>query len=197
MKRSLAVFCLFAFVAATLCAQVAPRRVLTPKDIDAFVANFAALSEELDSFEDQYPNLFDPAVSDDEDVSPSEGLKVMRATEVPAEVDAVFKKHGFGTNGFEKFVVITASVGVAGVLESLSGQRSAYAEYPEMLEYMDQVKSQMEGMKAEIHPDDFALVDSRKAEILPLLDSMEDEEDTDTGDEAGEYGEFDYGDFGE
>ncbi len=195
MKRMLAVFCLFALIAATLCAQSAPKRVLSPKDIDAFVANFQALSDELDAFDEQYPNLFDPAETDDEDVSPVEGLRAMRATQVPAEIDAVFKKHGFGANGFEKFVVITASVGVAGVLESLAGQRSAYAEYPEMLEYMDQVKSQMEGMKAEIHPADYALVDSRKAEILPLLESVDDGEEMDSGDDV--YGYGDYEDYAE
>lgn len=194
MKRSLAVFCLIALSVAALCAQGAPKKILSPKDVDAFVANFTALSDELDAFDEQYPNLFDPEESKNEDFSPAEGIRVMRATQVPAEVDAVFKKYGLGPNGFEKFIVITSSIGVAGVLDSLSGQQAAYAEYPEMLEYMEQVKTQMEGMKAEIHPADYALVDSRKAEILPLLESADEEGDSGWDVEGGES---DYGDLEE
>lgn len=207
MKRSLIGLCVIFLAVATLGAQGAPKRVLSPKDIDAFVANFETLSEDIEAIEERYPNLFSPEGTDVgdgsaepdafsvRDVSPVEDLRAMRATKVPDEVDAVFKKHGLGSNGFEKYIVIVSSVGVIGVLESHDGQRAAYAEYPEMIEYLSQVKTQMEAMKAEIDPADYALVESRKSELMPVFESLGEGDDMGSAEDMGS-GEGDYGDYG-
>jgi phage-related protein len=192
MKRfALGVFALCVAVSA-LSAQGAPKKILASKDIDNFIKNYDALSADLNALEGKYDDVL--AVADGENMTPSQSFKAMRAVKVPAEIQGIFNKHGMGNDGFEKFVVITASAGIAEALESLESQKGAYAEYPEMMQYMEQTKAQMEAMKAEINPADFSLVASRKSDLIPLLSAIDGDESAGDEDYGYEEDEFMYED---
>jgi hypothetical protein len=179
MKRTLAIIAAICFVAVSLAAQTAPKKVLTGKDIDAFVANFDKIEEELEALGDKYDDYFKTGVEPEDSQMPSPGktIALMRAKEVPAEVKSVFKRHGLGDNGFEKMIVISAGFGALEMESAIKSQEQEYAEFPDMATYLEAAKSQVAELKSSIHKDDLSLVSSRADELRVFFADESEESD--------------------
>ncbi len=177
MKRTLAVFAVACFAALALTAQTAPKKVLTGKDIDVFVENFDKIESELNALGDKYEDYFKTEIEPEDGQMPSPGktIALMRAKEVPAEVKAVFKRHGLGDNGFEKIIVISAGFGALEMESAIRSQEQEYAEFPDMATYLEAAKSQVAELKASVHKDDLSLLSSRADELRGFFSDQSDE----------------------
>jgi hypothetical protein len=188
MKRSFA----FAFAALSLLfvaessifAQAAPKKVLSSKDVESFATNFEALNGDLDALGDKYDSLF----ATDENASPSEILIKLRSTKVPQEIQAILKKNGLGENGFEKLMIITIGFSALEMETYLNEQQAQYGNSPEIQPYIDQGMTQVKELKAAIHKDDLALLESKHDLLYPLL--MADTAAGDGSEEPYDVGEF-------
>ena len=174
MKRTLAVLAAICLVAVSLAAQAAPKKVLSGKDIEAFIANFDGIERDMDALGEKYDEYFE-AEDQDGTASPSMIIAQMRARKVPEEVKAILKKHGLGDNGFEKIIVISAGFGALEMDSSIVAQEQEYADYPEMAGYLDQAKQQTSELKASIHKDDLSLISARSNELRTLFDEESEE----------------------
>lgn len=169
MKRTLAVVVFVCLVAAGIAAQTAPKKILSGKDIDAFVSNFDAIERDFDALGDKYDEYFMTGSGQDAAASPSATIAMMRAKAVPEEVKAILKKHGLGDNGFEKMIVISAGFGALEMDSSIAAQEQEYADYPEMTTYLDAAKKQVAELKASIHKDDLSLLSARSSALRELF----------------------------
>lgn len=149
----------------TLGFAQTPKKVLSAGDIDAFIKNFNAMEADLEALGDKYDDYFGFQEADDPDYDFVANFNKIRTIKIPAEVEAIYRKHGLGNNGLEKTMVIT--IGVSVVLGEQ--MMAAYADMPEAALYMDTMKAQFDLMRSIIHPDDIALVSKRATEIAAVL----------------------------
>lgn len=180
-KKILASF-LVLFLCCASFAQTAPKKVLAPKDVDAFIANHAAIESDLEALGDKYDKYFDiPGVgpSAQQGAAPSanggmpdmaSAINTLRATKAPAEVQSIMQKHGMGDNGFEKYVVISYSFGALYLEKMLKMQSAAQAQTPEMKPYMDQAEQSVKQMKSTVHSADLSLVSARLDDLAGVFD---------------------------
>lgn len=191
-----AIFVLF-FCCATF-AQTAPQKILSAKDVDAFIANYAAIESDLEALGDKYDKYFDipgltpaavsgatPTQDQGGAASPANGpgtgipdmaaaINALRATKVPSEVQAIMQKHGMGENGFEKYIVISYGFGALYLEKMLKMQCSAKTQTPEMKPYLDQAQQSVEQMKATVHSSDLSLVSARLDDLAAAFDGQGD-----------------------
>jgi hypothetical protein len=159
-------FAVLLCLGSLLFAQGAPKKVLTPKDVDAFIANYPAMQKEFDALGDKYNDL----LGDGEDGgSYAAVLAQARSAEVPAEIKAILKKYGFGENGFEKLIVITLGCSALEMDRVLSEQAADPDMTADMLSYMDGAKAQVAQMKEAVHKDDLAVIKPKQAKIVEML----------------------------
>ena len=167
-----------------------PPRVLAQKDIDAFVANFAAINADIDALGDKYDEFFD---SGDEDASLEKFYAAIHSTKVPAEVAAIFRKYGLGDNGFEKAMVISVGFSALESEGTLNRQiEESGMDGAEFREAFDWIAS----IKTTLHKDDLALVGSNRDALRATMvvedgaGGYSDEADYMDGDEYGDYGDY-------
>lgn len=165
--RSLVVLLL---LGAMLFGQTAPKKVLAAGDVDSFITNFSAMSAEFDALGNSYEDLIPPGAAEEDGISYSSLIAQVRATAVPSEVKAILKKYGLGENGFEKIMVITLGCTALEMDRIVTLQSSDPSVPQEMKGYFDGAKSQIAEMKSAIHPDDLALIKSKLATIIELLE---------------------------
>jgi hypothetical protein len=178
-KRILALILLPCLCLASF-AQTAPKKILSSKDIDAFIANHAAIETDLEALGDKYDKYFDlPGVSPASNQGGAipdmaAAINALRATKVPAEVQAIMQKRGMGDNGFEKYIVISYGFGALYLEKMLKMQSTAQAQTPEMKPYMDQAQQSVAQMKATVHSSDLALVSARIDDLAGVFDEQGD-----------------------
>jgi len=162
---------LFALCAAFLLgAQEAPRKVLSDRDVDAFIANAHGIEADLDALGDRYDQSYAlGALASGGTSSPSSFLEY-RNVKVPAEVEAVMKKHGLGDGGFEKYLVIAIGFGALFMEQTMAVQLQAYADMPEMQAAMTEARAAAGAMKAAVHPDDLDLLSRRMADLAAAFE---------------------------
>jgi len=155
----------------TLVAAEAPKKVLSTADVDAFIANYDALEEDLNSLEGDYEYLFASLNEDmnDESVTAGDMFTNLRMVKIPEEVQAVFKKHGLGSNGFEKMAVITAAYQSVEMEQQMNLYREQFKDSPEMQPYLEMALEQMDSLKASLHESDMAVVQSRLDSLRTLF----------------------------
>jgi hypothetical protein len=178
-KRILAAIMMLCLVCASF-AQTAPKKILSAKDVDAFIANHAAIETDLEALGDKYDKYFDiPGVNP----APNQGgavpdmaaeINALRATKVPAEVQSIMQKHGMGDNGFEKYIVISYGFGALYLEKMLKMQSASQAQTPEMKPYMDQAQQRVAQMKATVNSSDLALVSARLDDLAATFDEQGD-----------------------
>ena len=171
MKKILATATLVLFVAAMVFAQGAPKKILSASDVDAFVANYEALEADLDALEGKYDYLFDPIDEqmEDETADIAGVFGQMRGIDVPAEIRDVFKKHGMGSDGFEKMIVITASYQTLEMDAQMVQFEQQFKDNPDMQPYLDMAKTQNEELKKVLHKGDIAVVKTRLEDLRGMF----------------------------
>ncbi len=170
MIKRLSALAIFACMAVLLSAQTpAPKKVLTAKDVDIFVAKYPAIEADFEALGDKYDDLLETDMSDPSTGSFGTAIAQVRATKVPAEIAAILKKHGLGENGFEKIMVISFGFVSLEMENAVKEQVNAPGMTPEMKSYMDGALMQVEEMKSSIHKDDLALIASKRAGIAEVL----------------------------
>lgn len=155
----------------TVSAQTAPAKVLTAKDIDAYVTNFDKIQAALDALGDKYDEYF-PESFEDEDgdqMDLSASFRRLREVKAPAEIEAIMKKNGLGDKGFLKFIVISYCAGISVMEASFELYSAQYADNAEMMGYFKEAMGNVEAMKSAVHASDLALVAARQDEIMPLM----------------------------
>lgn len=170
MKKFLS-FAVFVLVLCSLSVAqtTAPKKVLTAKDIDIFVAKYPAIEADFEALGDKYDDLLDTDIGDPSLGSFGAAIAQARATKVPAEIAAILKKHGLGENGFEKIMVISFGFVSLEMENVVKEQVNAPGMTSEMKSYMDGALMQVNEMKASIHKDDLALIASKRAGIAEVL----------------------------
>lgn len=163
-------FVLSVLLCATVFAQTAPKKVLTAKDVDVFVAKFEAINAEFEALGDKYDNLIG---DQDGQTSFSAVLAQTRSVTVPAEIQTILKKHGFGDNGFEKFMVISLGCSALEMERVMDEEMKGVEITAEMKPYFETAKVQITEMKAAFHPDDLKLIKAKQDKIITLLGSEE------------------------
>jgi hypothetical protein len=143
-------------------------KVLSSTDIDAFIANFNKIDIELSALGDKYDELF----SGPEDSSPAVLSAAIHSSEVPPEVQSVFRKYGLGNNGFEKVMVITLGFTLLEMDDMLALQAKD-GQSADVKASIDAALDQIKGMKSAIHSSDLALVDARREQLRPALTDIE------------------------
>lgn len=101
MKKCVLTICL-CFFALPLFAQAYNEPLLTPEVLENFIANAEDLVTELELHRSEMEGL-NAAVSLESEITP---LKRIMEMEIPSSIDLVFSNHGFGGNGYKKFVII-------------------------------------------------------------------------------------------
>lgn len=176
MKKNVRAIVTLAIVSAfasllPVAAETAPEKVLSAKDVDAYIANFDKIQTALDALGDKYdeyfPESFEEEDGDQMDLSAS--FRRLRDVKPPAEIDAIMKKNGLGDRGFLKFIVISYGAGIAVMETSFELYSAQYADNAEMMGYFKESMKNVEAMKSAIHPADLKLVTDRQEEIMPLM----------------------------
>lgn len=176
---------LILFLCAAAFAQNPPR-VLAQKDVDAFVANFAAINADIDALGDKYDEFFSGG---DEDAGIEQFYAAIHSSKVPAEVAAIFKKYGLGDNGFEKAMVI--SVGFS-ALESEGTLKQQIEESGMDGAEFEGAFGWIASIKTTLHKDDLALVNSNRDALRATMvevDAGDEYADGMDYEDDGEYGE--------
>ncbi len=172
MTKRLFALTVFFCVASLVFAQAsAPKKVLTSKDIDIFVANYPAIEADFAALGDKYDKLLEPEMDMNMsmDDSFSSAVSRARATKVPAEISAILKKHGLGDNGFEKIMVISYGFMTLEWERAIDEQLSAPGMTPEMKSYMAGASEPVYEMKKTIHKDDLALISTKRTALSGVL----------------------------
>ncbi|HKL84880.1 MAG TPA: hypothetical protein VJ861_00935 [Treponemataceae bacterium] len=167
LKKFCALICVFV-CSAVIFAQKAPEKILSAKDVSAFVSNYASIQRDLDALGDKYDDFFDSELDDTE--NPTLALTQLRFLNVPAEIESVFKKNGMGDKGFEKFMVITMGVSVLYSVDTMNEQKKEYANQPEMQPYLVAIEDMMKEMLNSIHKEDLSLIKTRLKELVKLIE---------------------------
>ncbi|HPO01717.1 hypothetical protein K7J14_05415 [Treponema zuelzerae] len=167
-KRSLIIAALlFAASASLVWAQEAPKKVLSAKDVSAFISNYDSIQTDMDALGDKYDDFFD--MEDETAADPGAMIAYVRGLSIPAEIQGVFKKNGFGDNGFEKFIVISYGASVIYMEEMMATQMDEYKDMPEMQAYIEQASAGVKAMRETLHDSDLSLIKARKDELIALL----------------------------
>ncbi len=178
IRKKLCAFALLV-LASVAFAQTAPKKILTSRDIDTFIAEYEGIEADLSALNGNYDDYFaDTALVDSEGspVSPDairSSIAKLRATQLPSEVVAVFKNHGLGDNGFEKYVVIGYGTAIMYFDEAMKEQFAAAGDDPETQAYVDQANVTVDAMRSCLHADDLSLVSLRYAELSSVLESSD------------------------
>jgi hypothetical protein len=162
------------FLCCAVFAEGTPKKVLSARDVDAFIANNEAITADLDRLGDKYNDYFDVAALEGSAADPAEvrmAIANLRATKVPGEVQSVFKKNGMGDNGFEKYIVIVYGYGSLYFDKMLREQLAGKPVTPEMRPYVDQAAASVDIMKASVHKDDLSLLSSRLNDLIAILET--------------------------
>jgi len=160
----LLLICTFTF------AQTAPNKILASADIDAFVGNYTAIQTDLTGLGDKYNSFFDPDgnTADQASADPTASYIRLRDATAPDEVQAIFKNHGLGDNGFAKYLVISFGVSVLYMEKMLAIPDPAYSATPEAKAYFDQVSLMVKNMRAAVNADDLTLLTKRQDELIGI-----------------------------
>jgi hypothetical protein len=170
MMKKLAAAVALLCVAALVFAQSEPKKVLSAKDVDGFITNYATIEADLDALGDKYAEFFNADTSSEED-DISKMIANTRALKVPDEIQAILKKDGLGDNGFEKFMVITFGFYAIYMEMNLDAEAFLSSEDPEMKAIYDEYMAMVNNMKDAIHKDDLKVIEARKDDLLALLAS--------------------------
>jgi len=166
--------CMLAIVLVLICslafAQQAPKKILVAKDIDVFLGNFAGIQVDLDGLGNKYDSFFDPEGSsgDQSNADPAAAFIRLRDAQAPDEVQAIFRNHGLGDNGFAKYLVVSFGVSVLYMEKMLALPDPAYSASPEAKAYFDQVSALVKNMRTVVNADDLALLSTRQDELIGL-----------------------------
>lgn len=165
MRKLVTILVLAIFAMSMATAQQSPKKVLSGKDIDVFIANYEALGADLDALEGKYDYIFE----DTEELAEGDDLGAtftkLRAIEVPGEIRDIFKKHGLGANGFEKMIVITSAFQSLEMDTQVALYREQFKDNPEMAPYLDQAETQNESLRTSLHKSDMKLVEARMDDL--------------------------------
>lgn len=165
MKKIVAVIVLAVFAAGMVAAQQSPKKILGGKDIDAFIANYEALEADLDALEGKYDYIFEDTEEFAEGDDLGSTFTKLRAIDVPGEIRDIFKKHGLGSDGFEKMIVITSAFQSLEMDNQVALYREQFKDNPEMASYLDQAEAQNESLRTSMHASDMKLVESRMDDL--------------------------------
>jgi len=176
MKRPVITVLLLCAMAAAAFGAPAPKKVLSAKDIDSFIANYEAMTADFEAMDNQYEELFAPV----EGETVSAMVTRFRSITVPSEIQAIMKKYGLGANGFEKMMVITLGYASLAMEDALAQLEATVTDQPEMAEYVTMYKDQLAEFKTVVHPDDIALLKARQADLALLLGAPAYDDSTET-----------------
>lgn len=177
-KKICSLLCLVLFTTTSaVFAQSAPVKVLSAKDVSAFITNFKTIQKDFYAMGDKYEDFFDSDFDDSD--NPVQALAHLRTLKVPAEIQSVLKKNGMGDKGFEKFIVITMGVSVLYMIDTMEEQKQNYATQPEMQPYMTVVDEMIQEMRGSIHEADLALLKPRLPELIQIIGDDTDDDDYD------------------
>ncbi len=169
-------------LAVPFFAQEAPLAVLSQADIDRFLSDFNAIDTEMNALGDKYEDLYQ--------TTPDDPIPVMiakvRAVEVPAEISEIFTRHGLGTNGFEKVLVLTFAYSYYEMEKSLAQMAVEYAGDSELMAYLEEYKTQVALIKSAIHPSDLEVVEKNREALRAILSNE------DQGLDSAEYNPDEY-----
>lgn len=168
MKRIVGSLLFVFLVVGFIFAQGAPKKILSSRDVSAFITNFAAIESDLEELEDVFDGVLESAGFTDESTE-LESFETMRTLKMPAEIQAVFKKHGMGSNGFEKMVVITTGYSMLEMDEQMKLYADQYQDVAEMEPFLEEVQEVTAALRNSIHDADYTLIESRKADLKFLL----------------------------
>ena len=165
--------------------QIPPKAVLSKSDIDIFVKNHVEIqkigrkySDAQETIENLFTEAFAKVMAKGDSDALTEAILRIRNFPVPAGLRSELSKLGLGENAFEKLHVILYGGGMyAQTVPMISAIPEYGSEEMEMaLEENITLHGSMmflgdleKGLKAAIHENDMALISSRIADILPLL----------------------------
>lgn len=158
MKKHLLTFGLLLFCALSIAAQeAAPRKLLSRSDVIAYRDNHEQIEEDLDALEDDDPAFAMAALAFMPGFGNAE-YDELYGYAVPAKLDSIMRKNGMGSNGFQKFVVITWGAFIAASTVELQQQETMAALYPGMASMLEATRAIIKAYEQSIHPDDLQLV---------------------------------------
>jgi hypothetical protein len=158
-------------------AQGTPAKVLSAKDLDAFIANYAALDAALARLGDRYDSYLDISVPETASENPAaitESIARLRAAVPPPELSSLMKKYGLGANGVEKYIVISYGFGALYFAKTMNEGFAGKNLTPNLRVYIDENNRTFAAMRAAIHKDDLALIVSRLDALIKLHESSGD-----------------------
>lgn len=165
MKKLITVVVFAVLAVSMVAAQQSPKKILSGKDIDAFIENYEALEADLDALEGKYDYIFEETEQFSEGDDLGSTFSRLRAIEVPDEIRDIFKKHGLGSNGFEKMIVITSAFQSLEMDNQVAMYREQFKDNPEMASYLDQAEAQNESLRTSLHKADMKTVESRMDDL--------------------------------
>lgn len=158
MKKHLLTFGLLLLCALSIAAQdAAPKKLLSRSDVIAYRDNHEQIEEDLDALEDDDPAYAMAALSFLPGMGNAE-FNTLYGYAVPTQLDTIMRKNGMGSNGFQKFVVITWAAFIAASTAELQEQEAMAALYPGMAPMLEASRAVLQAYKQAIHPDDLQLV---------------------------------------
>lgn len=161
-------------LAAQSAGQGAPKKILSAREVGSFIAEKSAIEADLESLGNKYDDFFEdmnPESPDEANPDPSAAIAKLRAMKIPAEIQAVMKKHGLGDNGFEKYLVITYGFGALYLERQIDAELAGQEITPEMKPYVDQMKLVATQMKAGVHSSDMSLISERYDDLFAVMDA--------------------------
>jgi len=161
---------LFLLICAFSFAQGLPKKTLVAADIDTFLGNYAGIQTALGGLGNKYDSFFDPdgSSADQAKADPSAAFTRLRDATAPDEVQAIFRNHGLGDNGFAKYLVISFGVSVLYMEKMLAMPDPANTASPEAKAYYDQVTVLVKNMRSAVNADDISLLATRQDELINL-----------------------------
>jgi len=154
-----------------------PTKVLAARDLDAFIANYAALDAALAGFGGKYDAWLDATAAESASANPgeiTESIARLRAAVPPAELAATFRRYGLGERGLEKYLVISYGFGALYFAQLMDAEFAGKAPEGELRSYVEESRRTFAAMRAAIHPDDLALIAARLDRLIKLQESAAD-----------------------
>ena len=170
MIKKYAAAILLILICSLSFAQQTPKKILAANDIDTFLANFAGIQVDLGELGNKYDSFFDPdgSAATQASADPTASYIRLRDAIAPDEVQAIFRNHVLGDNGFAKYLVISFGVSVLYMEKMLAIPDPAYSATPEAKAYFDQVSLMVKNMRAAVNADDISLLAARQDELIGM-----------------------------
>lgn len=175
MKKIITMVLLAFFAVSFTIAQNAPKQVLNEKDVDAFIVNYHELQAELNTLNEKYDYIFDTFGNEEDDEIDDSvtNLRELQSIKIPEEIQTIFIKHGLGSNGFEKMIVISYAYQAIEMKEQIALLQIQFKDNSEMQSYLDILNEENTSLSASLHKNDMTLIKARLEDLRNVFFDFE------------------------